>query len=198
MTAARPSGGPSSHRASTHHGGARQRTDCASTRTPTCRSQQAASAGQAVLPAGVRAALALLLGRDDCATTPNTGRVRSTPPSSRTPSSGSPTWTRQGIDVQVLSVPPTEYFYWLPERPRRCAPTGFSTSGSPRSSARWPDRFAAVANVPMDYPRWPSRCCEEAHRDFGFGGFEISADVLGSTSTTGASTRCGRRPSSST
>ena len=57
----------------------------------------------------------------------------------------------QGVDMQVLSVPPTEYFYWLPEaealRANRLQHERFA-----EVVAQWPDRFAAVANVPMDHP----------------------------------------------
>ena len=84
----------------------------------------------------------------------------------------------QGVDVQVLSVPPTEYFYWLPEdeakRANRLQHERFA-----EVVANWPDRFAAVANVPMDHPGLAVEVLREAHRDFGFRGVEISADVLG-------------------
>jgi aminocarboxymuconate-semialdehyde decarboxylase len=78
----------------------------------------------------------------------------------------------------VLSVPPTEYFYWLPEdeakRANRLQHERFA-----EVVAQWPDRFAAVANVPMDHPALAVEVLREAHRDFGFRGVEISADVLG-------------------
>jgi aminocarboxymuconate-semialdehyde decarboxylase len=84
----------------------------------------------------------------------------------------------QGVDVQVLSVPPNEYFYWLPEdealRANRIQHERFA-----EVVARWPDRFAAVANVPMDYPGLAVEMLREAETDFGFRGVEISADVLG-------------------
>jgi aminocarboxymuconate-semialdehyde decarboxylase len=84
----------------------------------------------------------------------------------------------QGVDVQLLSVPPTEYFYWLPEdealRANRIQHERFA-----EVVRRWPDRFAAVANVPMAYPSLAAQMLREAHRDYGFRGVEISADVLG-------------------
>jgi aminocarboxymuconate-semialdehyde decarboxylase len=84
----------------------------------------------------------------------------------------------QGVDVQVLSVPPAEYFYWLPEqealRANRIQHERFA-----EVIANWPDRFAGVANVPMAYPHLAVEMLREARRDFGFGGVEISADVLG-------------------
>jgi aminocarboxymuconate-semialdehyde decarboxylase len=84
----------------------------------------------------------------------------------------------QGVHAQVLSVPPNEYFYWLPEhealRANRIQHERFA-----EVVARWPDRFAAVANVPMDHPDLAVEMLREARTDFGFRGVEISADVLG-------------------
>jgi aminocarboxymuconate-semialdehyde decarboxylase len=84
----------------------------------------------------------------------------------------------QGVDVQVLSVPPTEYFYWLPKqealRANRMQHERFA-----EIVAKWPDRFTALANAPMDHPVLAAEVLREARRDFGFGGVEISADVLG-------------------
>ena len=84
----------------------------------------------------------------------------------------------QGVDVQVLSVPPNEYFYWLPDdealRANRLQHERFA-----EIVARWPDRFVAVANVPMQYPQLAVKMLREVKADFGFRGVEISADVLG-------------------
>ncbi len=84
---------------------------------------------------------------------------------------------RQGIDMQVLSVPPTEYFYWLDEehalRACRVQHERFA-----EVVAGHPDRFSAVANLPMDHPRLAVEVMREA-RDLGFHGFEMSADVVG-------------------
>lgn len=84
----------------------------------------------------------------------------------------------QGIDVQVLAVPPTEYFYWLDEEPaiRACR---LQHECLAEVVARHPERFVAVANLPMDHPKVAVEVMEEAKRDFGFNGFEISADVNG-------------------
>ncbi|MCW2852665.1 MAG: hypothetical protein JWM84_2329 [Nocardioides sp.] len=83
----------------------------------------------------------------------------------------------QGVDVQVLSVPPTEYFYWLPEdeavRACRLQHEHFASV-----VAAHPGRFAAIANIPLAYPRLAVEMLREA-RDLGFGGFEMSADVVG-------------------
>lgn len=85
---------------------------------------------------------------------------------------------KQGIDMQVLSVTPNEYFYWLDEevaiRACRTQHERFA-----EVVAAHPDRFAAAANLPMDHPAVAVEVMEEAKRDFGFNGFEISADVNG-------------------
>lgn len=85
---------------------------------------------------------------------------------------------KQGIDMQVLSVPPTEYFYWLDEehalRASRAQHERFA-----EVVAKHPDRFAAVANLPMNHPQLAVEVLREARDDFGFHGFELSADVVG-------------------
>jgi aminocarboxymuconate-semialdehyde decarboxylase len=85
---------------------------------------------------------------------------------------------RQGIDVQVLAVPPAEYFYWLDEEHARRA-SRIQHERFAEVVGAHPDRFAAVANLPMDHPALAVEVMREAHRDFGFNGFELSADVLG-------------------
>jgi aminocarboxymuconate-semialdehyde decarboxylase len=80
--------------------------------------------------------------------------------------------------VQVLSVPPTEYFYWLPESEAKRA-NRIQHERFAEVVARWPERFTAVANVPMNHPALAVETLHEARRDFGFCGVEISADVLG-------------------
>jgi aminocarboxymuconate-semialdehyde decarboxylase len=84
----------------------------------------------------------------------------------------------QGVDVQVLSVPPTEFFYWLPAKDAVSA-NRLQHERFAEVVAKWPDRFAAVANVPMDKPPLAVEVLREARYDFGFRGVEISADILG-------------------
>jgi aminocarboxymuconate-semialdehyde decarboxylase len=84
----------------------------------------------------------------------------------------------QGIDVQVLSVPPPQYYYWLePDLAVRACRLEHERFAE--VVAAHPDRFAAVGNLPMDHPKLAVEVMEEAARDFGFGGFSISADVCG-------------------
>ena len=84
----------------------------------------------------------------------------------------------QGVDVQVLSVPPTEYFYWLDEAEARRA-SRLQHERFAEVVAAHPDRFAAVANLPMRNPALAVEVMREAHDEFGFHGFEMSADVVG-------------------
>jgi aminocarboxymuconate-semialdehyde decarboxylase len=85
---------------------------------------------------------------------------------------------RQGIDHQVLSVPPSEYFYWLdPEHARRVSRVQHERFAE--VVAAHPGRFSALANPPLDHPDLAVEVLREAARDFGFPGLEISADVVG-------------------
>ncbi|MFT7476647.1 MAG: aminocarboxymuconate-semialdehyde decarboxylase [Verrucomicrobiales bacterium] len=85
---------------------------------------------------------------------------------------------KQGIDVQLLSIVPPQYFYWLePELAIRACRIQHERFAE--VIEQYPDRFAAVANIPMAYPDIAVEVMEEAKRDFGFNGFEMNADVLG-------------------
>lgn len=84
----------------------------------------------------------------------------------------------QGVDLQLLSVPPPEYFYWLePELAVRASRIQHERFAE--VVAAHPRRFAAVANIPMAHPDVAVEVLTEAKRDFGFNGFEMNADVLG-------------------
>jgi aminocarboxymuconate-semialdehyde decarboxylase len=85
---------------------------------------------------------------------------------------------KQGIDMQLLSVVPPQYFYWLdPENAIKACRIQHERFAE--IVAAYPDRFAAVANLPMDHPQIAIEVMEEAKRDFGFNGFEINGDVNG-------------------
>ena len=83
----------------------------------------------------------------------------------------------QGIDVQVLAVPPTEYFYWLPadEALRSCR---LQHERLAEVVAAHPGRFAALATLPMGHPDLAVEMLREA-RDLGMTGFEVSTEVMG-------------------
>ncbi len=84
----------------------------------------------------------------------------------------------QGIDVQVLSVVPPQYFYWLDDTvgPRVAS---IQNDRIAEMVSERPDRFAGVANLPMDHPQAAARELRRAHLDLGMNGFEINADVNG-------------------
>ncbi|WP_214103577.1 amidohydrolase family protein [Acrocarpospora catenulata] len=84
---------------------------------------------------------------------------------------------KQGVDLQVLAVPPSEYFYWL-DKEQALKASRTQHERFAEVVARYPDRFAAVANPPMNHPELAVEVLREA-RDLGFNGFEMSADVVG-------------------
>ncbi len=85
---------------------------------------------------------------------------------------------KQGIDMQILSVSPGEYFYWL-DAEHAVKACRLQHERLAEVVAQHPERFAAVANLPMDHPELAVEVMVEARRDFGMGGFEINADVNG-------------------
>lgn len=84
----------------------------------------------------------------------------------------------QGVDIQVLAIAPPQYFYWLDE-PTGARVAAIQNDRIAEMAAARPDRFVGVANLPMDHPRAAVAEMERAHRQLGFNGFEINADVNG-------------------
>jgi aminocarboxymuconate-semialdehyde decarboxylase len=85
---------------------------------------------------------------------------------------------KQGVDMQVLSVAPPQYFYWLdPENGRRAVHLQHERFAEVVSE--FPDRFVAVANLPMEHPDVAVEVMVEAKETYGFNGFEINGDVNG-------------------
>ena len=84
----------------------------------------------------------------------------------------------QGIDMQVLSITPPQYYYWLDAE---TAPKVIHLQHERFAEIirRYPDRFAAVANIPMDHPELAVEVMREARENYGFHGFEINGDVNG-------------------
>ncbi len=84
----------------------------------------------------------------------------------------------QGVDTQVLAIAPPQYFYWLD------AVTGSRVAAMQNDrmaemAAESPERFVAVANLPMDHPEPAARELRRAHVELGMNGFEINADING-------------------
>lgn len=87
----------------------------------------------------------------------------------------------QGIDTQVLAVPPTEYFAWLPPDEALRA----SRAQHERLAevvADHPGRFAALANLPLADPELAVEMLREAH-ELGMGGYQLSSEVMRSDGT---------------
>lgn len=84
----------------------------------------------------------------------------------------------QGVDRQVLAIAPPQYFYYLDE-PTGARVTAIQNDRIAEMVASHPNRFVGVANLPLDHPRAAVAEMVRAHRDLGFNGFEINADVNG-------------------
>jgi aminocarboxymuconate-semialdehyde decarboxylase len=84
----------------------------------------------------------------------------------------------QGVDMQVLSIAPPQYYYWMDSEvgPRTSAAENDRIA---EMAAGRPDRFAGVATLPMNHPEQAAIELERAHRRLGMNGFEINADVNG-------------------
>jgi aminocarboxymuconate-semialdehyde decarboxylase len=84
----------------------------------------------------------------------------------------------QGVDMQVLSIAPPQFYYWLDETlgPEVAA---VQNDGIAEIIATHPDRFAGLATLPMDHPQAAVDEMVRAHRDLGLNGFEMSADING-------------------
>jgi aminocarboxymuconate-semialdehyde decarboxylase len=84
----------------------------------------------------------------------------------------------QGVDIQVLAIAPPQYFYYLDE-PTGTRVTAIQNDRIAAIVAAYPRRFVGVANLPMDHPRAAVAEMIRAHRELGFNGFEINADING-------------------
>ena len=84
----------------------------------------------------------------------------------------------QGVDMQVLAIAPPQYFYWLDAD---TAPKAIHLQHERFAEVvrQHPDRFVAVANLPMDHPELAVEVMEEAKENYGFNGFEMNGDVNG-------------------
>lgn len=85
---------------------------------------------------------------------------------------------RLGIDVQVLSPSPTQYYGWadaeLAERIVRVQNESLAAVVQAR-----PDRFVALGAVALQHPELAARQLREAMRQFGLLGAEITSDPTG-------------------
>lgn len=85
---------------------------------------------------------------------------------------------KSGIDVQVLSPSPGQYYYWaepdLGEATARAVNDEIA-----ETVAGNPDRFAGLGTVPLQHPELAVREMERLHRDLGLKGIEIGTNVNG-------------------
>jgi aminocarboxymuconate-semialdehyde decarboxylase len=85
---------------------------------------------------------------------------------------------KMGVDVQAISTSPFQFMYWLdPELGRRTARTVNEHLAS--IVARHPDRFVALANVPLQSADAAAEEIEYCIRKLGFRGVEIGTNIDG-------------------
>lgn len=83
-----------------------------------------------------------------------------------------------GIDVQVVALAPSQYFYWLDaEMAARVA--AVQNDRIAEVVAHSPSRFVGLGSLPMAYPDRAVQELARIDRELGFRGVEIGADVGG-------------------
>ncbi len=83
-----------------------------------------------------------------------------------------------GIDMQAISVAPAGYFYWTdPELGRELA--RIQNENLAKIVADHPDRFVALATVPLQDVRAAVEELERTVRDHNFRGVEINTNMMG-------------------
>ena len=85
---------------------------------------------------------------------------------------------KMGIDMQLLSIIPPQYFYWL-DAENGVKACRLQHERFAEIIEQHPTRFAAIGNIPMDHPDTAVEVMTEMKNEFGFNGFEISGDVNG-------------------
>jgi len=86
--------------------------------------------------------------------------------------------TQQGIDLQVLSVPPFCFFYDTDADVALDLCRRFNDAFADTVAAN-PDRFLAMATLPLQAPEEAARELERAVRDLGLRGVEIGSNIAG-------------------
>lgn len=85
---------------------------------------------------------------------------------------------KMGVDVQAISSSPAQFMYWL--APELGAKTARAVNDNLASIvARHPDRFVALANVPLQSEDAAVAELEHCIRKLGFRGVEIGTNVVG-------------------
>lgn len=85
---------------------------------------------------------------------------------------------KMGVDVQAISSSPAQFMYWLdPELGARTARAVNENLAS--IVARHPDRFVALANVPLQSADAATAELEYCIKELGFRGVEIGTNIAG-------------------
>jgi aminocarboxymuconate-semialdehyde decarboxylase len=85
---------------------------------------------------------------------------------------------RMGIDIQVVSPAPFQYFYWAePELGRELARV--VNDGIAGVVARWPERFLGLGTVPLQNVELAVQELERCVNELGLRGVEINTNVNG-------------------
>ncbi len=85
---------------------------------------------------------------------------------------------RLGIDMQVLSPVPLQYYYWA-EPDLGLAASRIINDRLAETVAAAPERFAALGTVPLQAPELAVQELRRCVRDLGLRGVEISSNVAG-------------------
>ena len=83
-----------------------------------------------------------------------------------------------GVDIQVLSPSPGQYFYWADKDLARTL-VSLQNDNTAAAVALHPDRFVGLATVALQHPEIASAQLEHAVRVLGLRGVEISTAVEG-------------------
>lgn len=83
-----------------------------------------------------------------------------------------------GVDIQVLSPSPTQYYYWA-ERDLAATLVRLQNESIAQMCATAPDRFVGLGNVSLQFPDLAVEQLRFCMQHLGFKGVEISATVNG-------------------
>lgn len=85
---------------------------------------------------------------------------------------------RMGVDVQLLSPAPPQYYYWA-EPDLGLATSRLINDTIAETVAANPERFAGLATLPMQAPEFAVAEMRRAVKELGLKGIEISSNVAG-------------------
>jgi len=83
-----------------------------------------------------------------------------------------------GVDVQAISIPPYQYYYWAEPEVGRQVSTIMNDHLAETAASR-PERFVALGTVPLQYTEMAVAELERCVKKLGMRGVEISTNVNG-------------------